>query len=143
MISKSFLTRLSQEILVISFSLWSFCLVPPSAHGQIPLYWDSGPSGNWNSIAWSPNSAGGSLTSWISTDNAVFSATNLQATGNYTVTLDADVGVGDLTYRGGDPGSTLQIAAVGGSAFFTGVQMNVTVDPLTTLVRGSRHHRQY
>ena len=100
MLSKRVLTLLSQRIVVISFLLWSFWLIPQSAHGQ--LYWDipgGGPSGIWNltSPFWSPNSAGGSQTNWMTSD-AVFAATGLVgAQGNYTVTLGTNVTVGNLT----------------------------------------------
>ena len=56
------------------------------------------------------------------------------ATGNYTVTLAANVTVGDLTYTGGNLGSALQIALVPGNTItMASSLMNVTVDTFTTL----------
>jgi outer membrane autotransporter protein len=138
MISKR-LALLSRQLIVVPLLLGSFYLIPQSAKGQ-NLYWDvlgGDPSGAWNLVSpsWSPNPAGGGQTVWLNTSNAVFSATDLAATGNYTVTLAAKVIVGDLTYQGGNLGSTLQIAAVGGNGITTAnAEMNVTVDPFTTLV---------
>src|ERR1700730_5816406 len=136
MISKRVLTLLSQRVAVISFLLLNFWLIPPSARGQT-LYWDvpgGTPSGVWDlvSSSWSLNPAGGTQIPWTNTSNAVFSRTKLWAPGKFTVTLAANVIVGDLTYRGGNLGSTLQIAAVGGNAITTAnAEMNVTVGPLT------------
>ena len=63
--------------------------------------------------------AGGGQTIWVNGSDAVFAATSLGATGNYKVTLDASVTVGNLTYQGGNLGSTLQIAAVPGANTIT------------------------
>ena len=122
MISKRLLTLLSRRVVVVSFFLWSFWLIPQSARGQ--TYWDvpsGGPSGVWDltSSSWSPNMAGGGQTIWVNGSDAVFAATSLGATGNYKVTLDASVTVGNLTYQGGNLGSTLQIAAVPGANTIT------------------------
>ncbi len=85
----------------------------------------------------SSSAGGGSLIPWNNNlgSSAVFSALNLSATGSFAVTLDANVRVGNLTYRGGNPGSTLQIAVGLGNTITMGaLQMNVSVDAGTTLV---------
>src|ERR1700674_5493875 len=108
-----------RPFLVLFSLLIGFCIFPSAGRGDDApsLYWDiptAGPSGSWNltSQFWSQNSAGGvPMSAWVNPSDAVFSATNLAATGDFTVTLAAEVTVGDLTYRGGNLGSTLQIAA--------------------------------
>jgi outer membrane autotransporter protein len=68
--------------------------------------------------------------------DAVFAATSQIANGSYTVTLDANLTVGNITYRGGDAGSTLQIAVGTGSTIqISNVNppMAVAVDLGTTL----------
>ena len=136
MISKQILNGVA----LFAFSL-GLCLSPRSAAGDGTQYWDiptGGPSGPWDLTHpfWSPDVGGGSLTTWLNGSNAIFSATNISATGNFTVTLAANVTVGDLTYTGGSLGSTLQIAAGMGTNSITmaAATMNVTVDPLTTLI---------
>ena len=80
--------------------------------------------------------AGPPITPWVNGSNAVFSATGLNAIGNFTVTLATSVTVGDLTYTGGGLGSTLQIAAAPATNTITiaASPMHVMVDPFTTLV---------
>ena len=136
MISKQILNGVA----LFAFSL-GLCLSPRSAAGDGTQYWDiptGGPSGPWDltHLFWSPDVGGGSLTTWLNGSNAIFSATNISATGNFTVTLTANVTVGDLTYTRGSLGSTLQIAAGMGTNSITmaSATMNVTVDPLTTLI---------
>jgi hypothetical protein len=66
---------------------------------------------------------------------ANFSATGLAATGSYTVTLDGNLTARDLTYLGGDDGSTLEIAVGSGNIITTEIgQMKVSILPGTTLV---------
>ena len=73
-------------------------------------------------------------TFWASGSNAVFSATGLGATGDFTVTLAEDVVAANLTYTGGILNSTLKLAVGAGDTIFTGnPQMIVTVDFGTTL----------
>jgi hypothetical protein len=138
MVAKQVLKR----VVVVSFllSLW---LIPQAARGQT-LYWDlpgganPTPSGPWDTTSanWSANSVGGAQTTWNNNSNAVFSASALGATGNYTVTVTENLALRDLTYTGGNLGSTLQIAVVGGHSIFNGTpQMNVSVDAGTTLVQ--------
>ena len=139
MISKQILNGVA----LFAFSL-GLCLNPRFAAGDgTSQYWDipsGGPGGPWNLVSpsWSLNPAGGSQVAWANGSNAVFSASDLNATGNFTVTLAANVTVGDLTYTGGSLGSTLQIAAGVGTNSITmaAATMNVTVDSLTTLVVG-------
>src|ERR1700754_3279968 len=95
--------------------LW---LIPEVARGDAgDLYWDNvgpgSPNGVWDvsSSSWSTNPFGGGQVQWAGGSNAFFSASGLSATGNFTVTLATDVAVGNLTYTGGNLGSTLQIAA--------------------------------
>ena len=122
------------------FSVW---LIPRAARGDggPNQYWDippgpSSPNGLWDltSPFWSSSATGGgTLTAWQNGSDAVFAASNLEATGNYTVTLAENVIVGDLSYIGGALGSTLQIA--GGNTITTeNSTMNVAVDFGTTLV---------
>jgi fibronectin-binding autotransporter adhesin len=104
------------------------------------IYWDipaGGPSGTWHTTAafWSASSAGGSPISWVNGSGAVFSADDLAATGNFTVTLGKNLSVGNITYRGGDAGSTLDISAgTGHTITMVNPTMNTTVDPGTILV---------
>ncbi len=130
---------------VLMALLASCWLIPQAAAGDgiNILYWDTvgpgSPNGAWDvaSSFWSQNPVGGPpRTLWTNGSNAVFSATGLNATGNFTVTLAANVIVGNLTYTGGGLGSTLQIAA--GPAMntitMTASPMLVMVDPFTTLL---------
>ena len=135
-------THVLKRIVLLSFLL-GLVLVPKAALGDggTSLFWDIpliGPSGPWDSghAFWSPNAVGGSLTTWVNGSNAVFSAGDIGATGDYTVTLAANVTVGDLTYTGGGFVSTLRIAAGLGTNTITmaNATMNVTVDPFTTLI---------
>ena len=123
----------------------SFCRAVGSFHSQreAPHYWDNNgpgsPNGVWDvtSSFWSQNIVGGApITPCVNGSNAVFSATGLNATGNFTVTLATNVLVGDLTYTGGGLGSTLQIAASPATNTITiaASPMHVMVDPFTTLV---------
>ena len=105
------------------------------------LYWDivgGSPNGAWNSTSgsWSISPFGGGQIPWVNGSNAVFSAIDLNATGNFTVTLATNVSVGDLTYTGGGLGSILQIAAgpAANTITIAASPMNVMVDPFTTLV---------
>ena len=104
------------------------------------IYWDipsGGPSGTWNTTDafWSASSAGGAQIAWKNGSDAVFSAADLAATGNFTVTLGENLSVGNLTYRGGTAGSTLDIAVgVGNTITMANATMNVTADPGTILV---------
>jgi outer membrane autotransporter protein len=122
--------------------LLSACLIPQVAAGDggPNKYWDipaGGPSGPWNLVSsnWSANTAGGSQVPWVNNgSNAVFSATGLGATGDFTVTLTTDVTARDLTYRGGNLNSTLQIAGgVGDTITMGNPEMLVKVDFGTTL----------
>jgi fibronectin-binding autotransporter adhesin len=138
-----FARQVLKRFVAVSFllSLW---LIAQAARGQT-LYWDlpggthPNPNGAWNTATanWSPNSVGGSQAPWVNGSNAVFSASGLGATGSYTVTLSNNVTVGDLTYRGGNIGSTLQLVLsdVGVPAItMANPQMNVAVDAGTTLI---------
>jgi fibronectin-binding autotransporter adhesin len=107
---------------------------PPGIYWDIPV---GGPSGTWDTTSafWSASSAGGSQVAWVNGSDAVFSADDLAATGNFTVTLGESLNVGNLTYRGGNAGSTLDIAVGAGDTItMANPTMNVTVDPDTTLV---------
>jgi autotransporter-associated beta strand protein len=136
MISKQVLKRLILASLLLS--LW---LIPQVVRGDggPNLYWDiptTGPSGAWDtaSASWSADPAGGGQIAWQNGSNAVFSATGLEATGDFVVSLAANVTVGDLAYTGGNLGSALQIAAgVGNTITMANAQMNVTIDMFTTL----------
>jgi outer membrane autotransporter protein len=123
-------------------------LIPQVAAGDggTSFYWDipsGGPSGSWNTTSnyWSPNPGGGSRVPWVNNvldgSNAVFSATELGATGDFTVTLATNVVARDLTYTGGNLDSTLQIAVgavgVGDTITMGNPDMLVTVDFGTTL----------
>jgi outer membrane autotransporter protein len=127
-----------RHILVsLLLSVW---LIPQIAAGGVDtLYWDiptGGPSGSWDTgtANWSPNVAGGAQTFWASGSSAVFSATGLGATGDFTVTLAEDVVAADLTFTGGILNSTLKLAVGAGDAITMGnPQMIVTVDFGTTL----------
>ena len=130
------------RIVLVSFLL-SLGLIPQAAHGQTTLYWDPPggtnptPSGPWNATTsnWSADSNGGSQTTWVDGSSAFFAAGELAATGNYTITLNTNVTVADLTYTVGNVGSTLQIAVGAGNIItMANPVMNVTVDPGTTLV---------
>jgi outer membrane autotransporter protein len=125
----------------VSFLL-SAWLIPQVAAGDggTSLYWDiltGGPSGPWDLVRsnWSPNAAGGSPAPWVNGSNAVFSATELLPSGDFTVTLATNVVARDLTYTGGSLDSTLQIAVGGGDNTITmgNPEMLVTVDFGTTL----------
>jgi autotransporter-associated beta strand protein len=120
---------------VLAFSFSIFCL-PLMAHGDDHQYWaNPAPSGTWHTTSWAFNSDGsGGLFPWTDGQTAVFSATNPGAPGNFTVTLDSSVTVQDLTYTGGNKGSTLQIAAGAGTITPLGEEMNVTIDAGTTLI---------
>jgi outer membrane autotransporter protein len=93
-------------------------------------------SGTWNSVSWSNSTAGGPpLFGWTDVNSAMFSATGLAATGNYTVTLASSVIVQDLVYTGGNAGSTLTIGTgIGTTITAATSQMNVTIDAGTTMM---------
>src|ERR1700730_16075841 len=101
MISKQILNGVA----LFAFSL-GLCLSPRSAAGDgTSRYWDipsGGPGGPWNLVSpsWSINPVGGGQVPWTNINginglDAVFSASDLNATGNFTVTLAANVTVGD------------------------------------------------
>jgi outer membrane autotransporter protein len=129
----------NQAILIsLILTVW---FIPQIARGDgTSRYWDiltGGPSGPWDLLSsnWSLNAAGGSPAPWANGSDAVLSASGLGATGNFTVTLAANVTAGDLTYTGGNLNSTLQIAVGGGDTITMGnPEMNVTVDFGTTLI---------
>jgi len=130
--------RVLKRAVLVSFllSLW---LMPQAVRcdGGPSLYWDIPSGGPWDNTSanWSQSAAGGApLTTWSDGSNAVFSATDLGATGNFSVTLATNVTVGDLTYTGGNLGSTLQISTgQGKTVTMANPSMNVTVDTFTTL----------
>jgi outer membrane autotransporter protein len=132
MSTKQILTR----FVLISFLL-SCWLIPPAARGQ--MFWDplvGGPNGSWDNVTlnWATNSLGGGQTSWLSGSDAVFSASDAAAVNDFTVTFTQNVSVGDLTYTGGNLGSTLLItSAVLNPLTMANPQMNVTADFGTTL----------
>jgi outer membrane autotransporter protein len=123
------------KVLLVSSLLIVF--ISQVALGDPPIeYWASPlPTGIWHTNSWSSSSpAVLPLEGWADANSAVFSATGAGPTGNFTVTLDSSVVVQNLTYTGGNLGSTLQIAAVDGNAItMANAEMNITVDPLTTL----------
>jgi fibronectin-binding autotransporter adhesin len=137
MISRQFLQRI-----FFIFFLLSLWLIPKVALAQT-LYWDNvfagSPDGSWDTINpfWNTNSAGvpnGSLSTWVQGSSAVFSASNLGATGSFNVALSQNLTVANLTYTGGNGGSRLFIAAGGGNTInMANTQMVVAVDPGTTL----------
>ena len=126
------------------------CWFIPQTGGGAPvnnLYWDNvgpgSPNGTWDVVSsfWSQNPAGmPPRTPWSNGSNAIFSANELNATGNFAVTLAANVSVGDLTYTGGGLGSILQIAAgpAAGTITIAASPMHVMVDPFTTLVMAAK-----
>jgi outer membrane autotransporter protein len=125
------------------FLLLSFGLPLQRAQGQ-QLFWDPPPglpnpipSGSWDHLTtnWSATPGIGPQTGWVDNSNAVFAASELGPTGDYTVTLAQNVRIGDLTYTGGNLGSTLQIAVgLGTTLTMSNFEMNVAVDFGTTLV---------
>ena len=121
--------------LVLVFSFLIFGL--PQAVRGASQYWDNpAPSGVWHTPFWSAFPAGGApLLVWTDGNSAVFSATNAGATGDFTVTLDSNVTDQNLTYTGGNSGSTFQIAVgVGDTITMQSAQMNVAIDAGTTMV---------
>jgi outer membrane autotransporter protein len=132
MSAKQILIRVS----LISFFM-SCWLIPPAAQGQ--MFWDpqvGGPNGSWDNVtlSWATNSLGGGQTSWISGSDAVFSASDAAAVNDFIVTFTQNVSVGDITYTGGNLGSTLLItSAVLNPLTMANPQMNVTADFGTTL----------
>jgi outer membrane autotransporter protein len=138
--------RRSLQVILLSSAWLTLWLFPSAAHGQGSFtpgtFWDKttgGPGGTWDTSSsfWSPNSAGGSQYHWADGTDAVFSATGLAATGNFTVTQGlTNLDVGNLTYRGGNAGSILAIVVGLPSDTLTmaNATMNVAVDPGTFLV---------
>jgi autotransporter-associated beta strand protein len=132
---------------VVLLALLSSCwLVPQAAAGDgiTTLYWDrvgfGSPNGAWDVVSpfWSQNPVGVQpppRIHWSNGSNAVFSASSLNATGTFTVTLAANVIVGNLTYTGGGLGSVLQIdpGLAMNTITMTASPMLVMVDPFTTL----------
>ena len=119
--------------LIISFLIFG---IPQTMHGDPPLtlYWDnSAPVGTWHTSFWSGTLVGGVLprSAWTDGSSAVFSTTNAAQTGNYSVTLDLNATVANLTYRGGTSGSTFTLA---GGATITMQSAIVAVDPGTTMI---------
>jgi len=131
-----------QRVILLSSLLGLASITSPVRAGPANLYWDVpgiSPNGAWDltSSFWSQNPVGvPPRTPWSNGSNAVFSATSLNATGNFTVTLAANVMVGNLTYTGGNLGSVLQIAAgpATNTIAMAASPMLVMVDPFTTLV---------
>jgi outer membrane autotransporter protein len=131
---------------IVLMALLSSCWLLSQAaagDGVSTLYWDNvgpgSPNGAWDisSSFWSQDPFGTPpRTSWSNGSNAVFSATSLNATGDFTVTLAANVIVGNLTYTGGGLGTVVQIAAGPATNTITiaASPMLVMVDPFTTLV---------
>jgi autotransporter-associated beta strand protein len=122
-------------VLIISFLIFG---IPQMVHGG-PLppqfqYWDNpAPVGTWHTSFWSGTVGGGApLFPWTDGSSAVFSTTNAAQTGNYSVTLDSNVTVANLTYRGGNPGSTFTLA--GGNTITMQSAMNVAVASGTTMI---------
>ena len=141
--STAFLMILEQvlkRVVFVSFllSLW---LIPQAVRGQT-LYWDNffgGPGGPWDTNQrWNADPLGfplGSQTQWAQGDSAVFSAPGLGATGSFNVTLSQNVIVANLTYTGGNVGSTLSLLVGGGDEIITqNATMNVTVEVNRTLL---------
>ena len=103
----------------------------PAASAQTTLYWDRNsttagastvPTGTWNTTGatnWNTVAAGtGSTANWTSGSNAVFSA-GTDATGAYTVTLGANMNVGNLSFQEGATtvtANTLNFTLAGGSS---------------------------
>jgi autotransporter-associated beta strand protein len=128
--------KLLRPLLLLS-SLLGFCL-PQIARGLPGIeYWNNpAPSGIWHSTVWSL-AADGTLgpQPWQDGGSAIFSATPAAQKGNYTVTLDSNVVVQNLTYTGGNQGSVLQITVAAGSTITALTsEMDVTIDPGTTMV---------
>ncbi|HOF10241.1 MAG TPA: autotransporter-associated beta strand repeat-containing protein [Opitutaceae bacterium] len=89
----------------------AFALCALAAHAQTTVYWDTNDatsgagtgSGSWTDTNWTTDSRGRtSTTSWTNFRNAVFSA-GRRLSGNYTVSIDADVTTGNVTLQEGSP----------------------------------------
>jgi outer membrane autotransporter protein len=98
-------------------------------------YWDNPATpGTWHTTFWSATPKGtGALSKWSDGNNAVFSADKAEQTGNYSVTLDSNATVTNLTYTGGNTGSTFTLAG-GNTITMQSKQMNVAVDLGTTMI---------
>jgi outer membrane autotransporter protein len=120
---------------VFSFLIFGLPQIVPGAPGPQNQFWDnSATPGTWHTTFWSATLGGGlPLSAWIDGNNAVFSATNAAQTGNYSVTLDSNATVANLTYRGGNSGSTFTLAG-GNTITMNSAQMNVAVDFGTTMI---------
>ena len=97
------------------------------------LYWDvngtaagsggASPAGTWdvNTINWNTDSTGGAsgtLSAWVNGSDAVFSAGN-DASGSYTVSVNAPISVGNLTVEDGTVTVAGQAVTLNGSTITT------------------------
>jgi hypothetical protein len=97
----SIANKLLQQVVLVS-SLVTFCLPQPVRGAS--QYWANGlPSGTWHSSFWTLAADGtGGQFAWNDGNSAVFSASSAGQTNSYSVTLDSNVIVQNLTYTGGN-----------------------------------------